>query len=318
MTYTVTYRAQNGERTAMTIDAANREALFAELKTRGIGAISVVEGGAAAERRGGKRRRALRRGGIAAALVVAAIGVWFLVHHSTDNQDISREMRPAVKTNKVAKSVELVTKEAPHLPIQSASPAKTAEPKKPQLKTYRDERGILRYEGGLRVPGQRPLAKPIELGTHQPRIFKHDAEEHISWLLDMKIGEPVIGDYAYGERFRESFMASLNEPVEILETDDERTRELKAAVQETKEELRARMQSGEDVVRIMNDTMNEYRQLARYKHELQVQLSEIRADQEQYSDQDVQDFTSAANELLKRYGLPPLVFPRAIIRGLRE
>lgn len=317
MTYTVTYRAQNGERTAMTIDAANREALFAELKTRGIGAISVVEGGAAAERRGGKRRRALRRGGIAAALVVAAIGVWFLVHHSTGNQDISREMRPAVKTNKVAKSVELVTKEAPNLPIQSASPAKTAEPKKPQLKTYRDERGILRYEGGLRVPGQRPLAKPIELGTHQPKIFKHDAEEHISWLLEMKIGEPIIGEYTYGDKFRESFKASLSEPVEILPTDDEHTRELKAIVQETKEELRARMQSGEDVAKIMNDTMNEYRQLARYKHELQVQLCEIRANKEQFSEQDVEDFTRAANELLERQGLPPLALPRAIMRGLR-
>lgn len=317
MTYTVTYRAQNGERTAMTIDAANREALFAELKTRGIGAISVVEGGAAAERRGGKRRRALRRGGIAAALVVAAIGVWFLVHHSTDNQDISREMRPAVKTNKVAKRVELVTKEAPNLPIQSASPAKTAEPKKPQLKTYRDERGILRYEGGLRVPGQRPLAKPIELGTHQPKIFKHDAEEHISWLLEMKIGEPIIGEYTYGDKFRESFKASLSEPVEILPTDDEHTRELKAIVQETKEELRQRMASGEDVAKIMNDTMNEYRQLARYKHELQVQLCEIRANKEQFSEQAVEDFTRAANELLERQGLPPLALPRAIMRGLR-
>lgn len=317
MTYTVTYRAQNGERTAMTIDAANREALFAELKTRGIGAISVVEGGAAADRRGGKRGRALRRGVIAAALVVAAIGVWFLVHDSGYDKDTGREILPAVKTNKVAKSVELVTKEAPNLPIQSASPAKTAEPKKPQLKTYRDERGILRYEGGLRVPGQRPLAKPIELGTHQPKIFKHDAEEHISWLLEMKIGEPIIGDYTYGDKFRESFKASLSEPVEILPTDDEHTRELKAIVQETKEELRQRMASGEDVAKIMNDTMNEYRQLARYKHELQEQLCEIRANKEQFSEQDIEDFTRAANELLERQGLPPLALPRAIMRGLR-
>lgn len=317
MTYTVTYRAQNGERTAMTINAANREALFAELKTRGIGAISVVEGGAAADRRGGKRGRALRRGVIAAALVVAAIGVLFLVHDSGYDKDTGREILPAVKTNKVAKSVELVTKEAPNLPIQSASPAKTAEPKKPQLKTYRDERGILRYEGGLRVPGQRPLAKPIELGTHQPKIFKHDAEEHISWLLEMKIGEPIIGDYTYGDKFRESFKASLSEPVEILPTDDEHTRELKAIVQETKEELRQRMASGEDVAKIMNDTMNEYRQLARYKHELQEQLCEIRANKEQFSEQDIEDFTRAANELLERQGLPPLALPRAIMRGLR-
>ena len=133
----------------------------------------------------------------------------------------------------------------------------------------------------------------------------------------MKIGEPIIGDYTYGDKFRESFKASLSEPVEILPTDDEHTRELKAIVQETKEELRQRMASGEDVAKIMNDTMNEYRQLARYKHELQEQLCEIRANKEQFSEQDIEDFTRAANELLERQGLPPLALPRAIMRGLR-
>ena len=318
MTYIVTYRRQDGGRAKMAIDAANREELFAQLAERGVRAVSVAEGGRAAARGGGWRRWRRAAVGLAVGLAAAA-GVWVAVGRRTVGGQppaAAEAKRPAAAVRQAAEGPVAVREKSGPAAV-AVAPAGPA-PAEPKLKTYRDERGILRYEGGLRVPGQRPVAEPIQLGAHQPRIFKHDAEEHISWLLDMKIGEPVIGDYAYGERFRESFMASLNEPVEILETDDERTRELKVAVQETKEELRARMQSGEDVVRIMNDTMNEYRQLARYKHELQVQLSEIRADQEQYSDQDVQDFTSAANELLKRYGLPPLVFPRAIIRGLRE
>lgn len=196
---------------------------------------------------------------------------------------------------------------------KSDAPGKSARPK-----TYRDARGVLRYEGGARVPGQRPLARPIDLGSRRPKIFRHAAEEHISWLLEMKVGEPVVGDYAYGDAFRRSFRESLDERVEILDTDDARTRELKTAVQETKEELRRRMESGEDVAEVMNDAMDEFRRLARYRQELQSQLREIRADGERYSDQDVEDFTRAANEMLRREGLPPLAMPRALMRGLER
>lgn len=202
-------------------------------------------------------------------------------------------------------------------PRRAAKPAPEAPAPAP-LPTYRDARGVLRYEGGARVPGQRPLAKPLVLDAHRPKVFRHAAEEHISWLLDMKVGEPVVGDYAYGDAFRRSLRASLDEPVEILETDDARTRELKAAVQETKEELRRRMAAGEDAAKIMNDTMDEFRRLARYRQDLQAQLREIRADEGRYSDRDVEDFTKAANEMLRREGMPPLAMPRALMRGLRR
>lgn len=204
----------------------------------------------------------------------------------------------------------------------NASPA-TAEaapaPRPPQPRTYRDERGILRYEGGARVPGQRPLAsQPLEPGTRRPKVFRHAAEKNISQLLEMKVGEPVVGDYAYGDAFRRSFRESLAEPVEILDTDDARTRELKAAVQETKEDLKRRMAAGEDVAKVMNDTLDEFRRLARFRSELQSQLRELRSDGETYSERDVEDFTRAANEMLKEEGLPPLTLPRAVMRGLRQ
>lgn len=200
----------------------------------------------------------------------------------------------------------------------SADSKKPKEEKKVEIPTYRDARGILRYEGGARVPGQRPTAKPIDLNAHRPKIFKHSAEEHISWMLEMKIGEPIIGDMHYGEQFVKSFKESLKEPIKILDTDDDATRDLKLAVMETKEELRRRMQNGEDVAAIMNESMDEYRRLGRYKHDLQVQLLEIQNDTGTYSDQDVQDFTEAANEMLKKEGLPPLTMPLMVMRGLRK
>lgn len=270
-------------------------------------------------RRGGLSPSAVRF--VAALVLVAALGLaaWLAVRpdrRPVPGPDGSRTGTvpiPAAGPVPAGKAHSVGTDPAPADGRQAETNEKQELPK-----TYRDERGVLRYEGGLRVPEQRPLAKPIELGTHRPKVFRHAAEEHISWLLDMRIGEPVIGDYAYGEAFARSFRESLKEPVRILDTDDARTRELKAAVQETKDDLKRRMEAGEDVAKVMNETLNEFRRLARYRHELQTQLHEICADAEKYTDADVWDFTKAANELLEREGLPPLTMPRTVMRGLRR
>lgn len=253
---------------------------------------------------------------LASALVAAAaLGAWWWLARGSRSEAASEPQTPSPS------SVFPQSSASPAKPVavSAAGTSPNAAGTTPSvLRTYRDARGILRYKGGLRVPGQRPLAKPIELGAHRPKVFRHSAEEHLSWLLDMQIGEPVIGDYTYGEAFARSFRESLKEPIAVLDTDDAHTRELKAAVQETKEELAKRMEAGEDVARIMNETLDEFRRLARYRHELQSQLHEIRSDTEEYSDQDVVDFTKAANEMLEREGLPPLAMPRAVMRGLRR
>ena len=68
----------------------------------------------------------------------------------------------------------------------------------------------------------------------------------------------------------------------------------------------------------MNETLDEFRRLGRYRHELQMELSKITNDSETYTEEDVEDFTEAANKLLEREGLPPLAMPRAVMRGLRK
>ena len=249
-------------------------------------------------------------------IVVAAVGLWVWRHGTGPAEAVSagrsEQARPAAR--KVEKARPAPPKAAPP-PKPALPPPQT---KKYPFKTYRDARGILRYEGGLRVPGQRPLAEPIDLAANVKRTFKNDAEEHISWLLTMKIGNPVIGNYTYGDAFRKSFAESLKKPTEVLESDDSATRELKKLVSETCEELRQRQAAGEDVAAIMNETLDEFRRLGRYRHELQMELSKITNDSETYTEEDVEDFTEAANKLLEREGLPPLAMPRAVMRGLRK
>lgn len=201
--------------------------------------------------------------------------------------------------------------------LESKSVKKIEKEEKDTRPTYRDERGILRYEGGMRVPGQRPVAKPVDIWANKPKIFDHDAEDTIAGFIQMRIGDPVIGELTYGEEFVKSFKEALVAPTSTSEKDDEYTKELKKAVSETMSDLNERMKAGEDVAKILNDTRKEYQLLGQYKHELETQLSEIQNNSEEFTDQDLADFTAAANEMLKQKGLPPLALPRAVAIGLK-
>ena len=249
------------------------------------------------------------RGAIAGAIVVlgAAVAAWYFGRTPARSAERSverkpsriAEVRPSIASNAVVR-----TEEAP-------------EEKKDTRKTYRDERGILRYEGSMRVSGQRPVGKPVDIWANRPKIFKHDAEETIADFVKMRLGDPVIGDLTYGEEFVRSFKEALVDPTFTSEKDDAETRELKKAVTETMSDLNARMKAGEDIAQILNDTRREYQALGQYRHELEVQLHEIRNDSENLTDEDLADFTEAANRLLKEKGLPPLSLPRAVALSLK-
>lgn len=268
---------------------------------------------------GAKHKAQGTKHGLVALVLVIAIGagVWWWI--------AGRDQPPVPEAPKTPRAAIATAQPTKH---EKPSPAPKARDTKhearetkpnPSIPTYRDEHGILRYEGGARAPDPtRKVNPPLNIHAHERKIFKHNAEEHIAIVLGMKVGEPVIGDFAYDERFVKSFKESLKEPIEILDTDSEQDREMKEAVIETKKELKARMDAGEDIAEIMNDTMDEFRRLGRYRHDLQAQLAEITRDTEKYSDQDVHDFTEAANKMLEREGIPPIKMPRLVMRGLRR
>ncbi len=316
MHWTVIYRDKDGVSVKESVEAESRPLLFEELKNRGISAISVSERADGAE-----HLTSLVKGLIAGLVFLILLGsiiVWYKYSRADDDS----ESLPDVKEFKADKA---------HKPGAVAAPVVNAEidrdisaPKKqptelpPTPKTYRDEMGILRYEGGARVPNQRPTAEPVKVNGNRPEIFHNPAEVQIAAVLQMKLGEPVLGDFRYDERFVASFKKSLEEPIEILETDDEETIALKKDVEETKCEMKARMDVGENVADIMNEIMDEYRRLGAYKHDLLVLRAQYINDTETYSDDDVEEFTKAANEMLKSKGIPPMSMPRALMRGLEE
>lgn len=259
--------------------------------------------------------------GLVALVLVIAIGAgvwWWIAGRDNTPAPADSKASQAAPSKSIKQVAPSTSRKAPDTPPEAQDTKHKAQ-STPSLPTYRDERGILRYEGGARAPDPtRKVNPPLNIHAHERKIFKHNAEEHIAIVLGMKVGEPVIGDFAYDERFVKSFKESLKEPIEILDTDSEQDREMKEAVIETKKELKARMDAGEDIAQIMNDTMDEFRRLGRYRHDLQTHLSEITRDTEKYSDQDVHDFTEAANKMLEREGIPPIKMPRLIMRGLRR
>ena len=164
---------------------------------------------------------------------------------------------------------------------------------------------------------RRPAARTVKIEIDPKHRFKHTSEAQIAGLLEVKPGSLIVGDMKYSYRFVENFKESLNEPIEILETDSEYDKQLKRDVIEAKKQLKAAMDRGEDIAQIMTDTRNELKRLGQYRENLMQELRKIRADNS-YTDKDIEDFTTAANKMLEEKGCRPIKIPTLLIRYVRE
>ena len=332
MLFTVTYREKDGAKAEVEIEAANRSECFAQCKARGIAPLGAREGRSG--KRAGSPKSATPRGigapaalsnrrglYLAVAVLLAAViggGAWWWL-----GRDGSRpspvKPSPAEKPKAASRS-----ETRPSRPRVAPTPATTNAPmsattnaplaRKTQ-ETYIDERGIERYPGGMRV--RRPAARTVQIEIDPLHRFKHTSEAQIAGLLEVKPGSMIVGDMKYSYRFVEDFKESLKEPIEILDSDSEYDKQLKLDVIETKKQLKAAMDRGEDIAQIMTDTRNELRKLGQYRDELKKELQKIHREGE-YTDQEVEDFTAAANKLLADKGCRPIKMPTLLMRYMRE
>ena len=323
MTFTVTYRAKDGAKAEEEIEAASRAACFARCKARGISPLGVSEGrakrvggqdGGRAGARPSSRRKlfAIRFCLFVAIAALAAIAWWWL------GRD---EARPAPPPAEKPKAVKPLPAPGPGprpeaKPAAANAPALTTNaPTARKEETYFDERGIERYPGGMRV--RRPAARTVKVEIDPKHRFKHASEAQIAGLLEVRPGSLIVGDMKYSHRFVEDFRESLKEPIEILDTDSEYDRQLKRDVIETKKQLKAAMDRGEDIAQIMTDARNELRRLGQYRENLKKELNKLRADGS-YTDRDIEDFAAAANKMLEEKGCRPIKMPTLLMRYVRE
>lgn len=239
-------------------------------------------------------------------LAVIALVLWFLGANKEGPQEeiVSKEAKQTVTT----------IHPKPVSRVQTEKPTPATKPKKHPLKTYVDERGVLRYEGGARVI-TKPPARTIQLGSGKPPIFEHSSENEIAGLLQIEPGDFLVGDIQYGQKFVDDFLESLKHPIIVSQDDDEETKALKRAVIDTKIEIKERYDAGEDIAKLLTETRAELQRLGMYRDALRDELLNLRRE-EGVTSQDIIDFTEAANKMLEAKGLQPFSMPKKILEQM--
>lgn len=317
--YIVTTRNADGALEERAYTAEDRADLFKKMAADGVTAVKVQEGVA-----GKKPRKAMKaapskyRGLVAATIVVLGAGaaLFFLMPKSENSleekKDVKRQIKPAIadvaKTNLEVKAE--VKEEQPKRVTKKGTPIPD--------RVQKDEKGVYRYPNGQRWVDPNDL----NIVKHpKPRLlFKHTSENQIAVMLRLdpaRMAPFLIGRrMPYGERFVKDFIDSLDDTIVIDKNDTPEEAELRKAVLETKADLKAAMDRGEDIAKIMNDTQKELDRLCQYHNDLKKMVKEA-IDNPKFSDEDVADYVNAANELLKKQGLNGLTMPKLVNRQAR-
>ena len=330
MTFTVTYRGADGAVHEERVEATSRGECFAQMKARGIAPMSVKEGnfvsrrGAEAQRGedGGSLRRGAsdRRGQngkgqqarkrtvvcVLAVVFVALLvgGLWWWMQ---DGRGVTRpaESEPP-KKSALAKEVKPAA--APEPEPEKAMPA-------PAKKKWRSLHGIPESETNSLDASQLKLWRrmhptgPIRTNSvkalsFEDRVFgAGTVNSQIAYLLTAEPGTALVGSSSdlYNANFLKHFKKSLEQDIEDTPDDTAEVLQLKAAVRETRSELKSIMESGGDICKVLADAREEVRNLGVYRAELETELKRLSADGSM-SDQDIEDYISAANQMLRERG----------------
>ncbi len=265
--WTVTYREKSGLKTSVVIEAEDRAGVFAELKQRGINAISITEGAVKAKR---KATGGVSKGvwGVVAAVVAVALVVVVWVVMQGEDEVVVKEVRSKARS---------VTKEGNDENVREFQVSKNEAPvnvfKKDGAKQKEQESVKTKPEIGtnglpiatLRGPKQR-YEDALKRGLKP--LFKHECEQ---WLAQYAIPGEASPPPPISKGTAINFVESLSSPIEILDTDTPREREIKEGVIALKKELDAWMKDGGSFEEYMAKLQTRQEQEAAYMsdaHEL--------------------------------------------------
>lgn len=235
--------------------------------------------------------------------VVVALGVvlvaWFLWTSGSGSSSSSeglrdktiREVKPHLRESEAAKDAT------------NREDVTTSPPITNVVKQVQEDFSKYKYYRGEVYTAQLVRAQTIE-----ERLFHHSAERHIAVLLNTEPGTEMVGEFEYGKDFLWSFKKSLVEPIVVSKTDTPEEKALKRAVNETKIDLKAKLDAGEDICKIMNDSRKDLQQLGLYREELRQEISRLGSDKT-LTTEDLETFVDAANKMLAERGGKPLSMP---------
>ena len=324
MVWTVLYRDKDGKRTSIEMEAADRDAVFAELKRQGITAISVSIGKSGWAQKTKPNNRMIVRPArlVVAGLIAAASATVTWLWLSSDKNAPIPPSRPVDKKPTLISTVTHVT--MPRNERTDIEPPK--QPEKPKRFWQQPTtNGLTEAQQRIWKVKNRPppgITNNTALTEAKPKyaIFNHNSENTIAAYLTINPGQTLVGSPIYDRKFTEDFLKSLQEPIIVTKDDDPETAALKRAMIETKIELKTRYDDGEDIGKILEQTHEELRQLSQYKQQIEGILKETIYSGE-LSEADFDLAIDAANKMLDDKGIAPMEFGpvsrRILLRHVR-
>jgi len=162
----------------------------------------------------------------------------------------------------------------------------------------------------------RPYTNQTEIARSKYDCFEHPSEMHLAFLANTPIGQMVIGEVDFDDDFMQDLQQALIDKIVINDDDDEDTIAIKQSVEDVKNELIELLKNGEDIAEILTNTRSELKQLGIYKEQL-AEMIEDGQYSDGLSDEEVEDFVTAANIMLQEKGIEPLHFSKTTKMILR-
>ena len=255
-----------------------------------------------------RRKRILLWGII---LLAAVCAIWGIFRLLSGGQTAARDETPSVGRPSLLRAHDPAARGTEPPSTGDAAPAHGGRrARTPEEIAFAETNGLTRLQIQRWWIDRMPPAGYTNRATQSEtppayRIFAHESENEIAALLTMVPGETLVGTPSYDRWFERDFRKALSEPIAVTEEDTPEQAALKREMVEVREELRRRMDAGEDIAQVMSETREEYQRLADYRETIWGLVRETRRNAGM-TDADVEDFVSAANEKLAERGIAPI------------
>lgn len=137
------------------------------------------------------------------------------------------------------------------------------------------------------------------------QIFDSFTDNEFATLLTLKPGEMLIGGGVFPKDYEARFLKSLETPIIVSKDDPDDIKDVKRAVIQTRLEMKAALDRGEDIRQYVKAAYEEAQKLASYKDVIAEELRNLRS-QPDLTDDDIDVFVEAANKMLESKGIAPI------------
>lgn len=302
--WTVIYREKSGVKTSVVIEAEDRAGVFAELKQRGINAISITEGAVKAKR---KATGGVSKGvwGVVAAVVAVALVavVWVVMEGEEASVEVKKPKKERVEPEKapVRDEVQLPKAKPTEKPVEK--PVDNRPPHQIVVETI----SVITNADGSVLERFRTADGKIRSKQSAPRsVFDNSSDQLIAMAIqgaNSPVGMPPM---PISDSAEKDFVESLKKPIVINPDDSEEIKQLKQSVMAVRAEIDQMMKDGKSFKEIMKDHQALVNDNASLRKDVLKSVNEFI---EKGDAEGAQMFLEKANETLGEMGIAPVDMP---------